>query len=182
MVRKFGSQEAFDMVKKRHGLIPRGNEAGMDESNGWTQTNLDKRIQSSTLNAHRLVLYVDQQYSQIESEKLYAVLNRLHFTQGAVLNDKNVLLAAVAEVFGKEASMVQDCARLLTTDAGKKETLSVSEQVTATGIHSIPTLIINGYAITSPTAGTETVLDSIVETVKAKPEPRLQFPIPKISF
>ena len=58
MVRKFGSMERFEQVKKSHGLIPRGREAGLDESVGFTQKQLDKRVQSCTINSHRLVLYV----------------------------------------------------------------------------------------------------------------------------
>ena len=34
MVRKFGSMEAFDRVKKAHGLIPRGAEVGLNKSCG----------------------------------------------------------------------------------------------------------------------------------------------------
>lgn len=60
MTRKFGSREAFELVKKSHGLIPRGMEVGLNDSVGWTEENLDRRIQSSTLNAHRLLLFTQQ--------------------------------------------------------------------------------------------------------------------------
>ena len=58
MLRKFGSMEAFDRFKKSHGLIPRGKEVGLDASCGYTQANLTRRVQSSTLRSHRLVYYL----------------------------------------------------------------------------------------------------------------------------
>ena len=88
MVRKFGSKAAFDRVKLAHGLIPRGAEAGLDASTGFTQEVLDKRIQSSTLNSHKLVLYVTQRHGSAVAEALYDQLNQRHFLHGGVLNDK----------------------------------------------------------------------------------------------
>lgn len=58
MIRKFGSKEAFERVKIQHRLVPRAMEAGLTESFGFTEENLSKRKQSSTLNAHRLIQYV----------------------------------------------------------------------------------------------------------------------------
>jgi hypothetical protein len=46
MIRKFGSQKAFDRVKISQALVPRGEEVGLDII-GFIQDNLDKRIQSS---------------------------------------------------------------------------------------------------------------------------------------
>lgn len=46
MIRKFGSQKAFDKVKIAQALVPRGEEVGLDKI-GFIQENLDKRIQSS---------------------------------------------------------------------------------------------------------------------------------------
>jgi hypothetical protein len=60
MVRKFGSIEAFERVKASHGLIPRGEEVGLNSSMGYTEENLANRRQSSTLRSHCLVLYVSQ--------------------------------------------------------------------------------------------------------------------------
>lgn len=58
MIRKFGSKEAFERVKIQHRLVPRATEAGLTELMGFTEENLSKRKQSSTLNAHRLIQYV----------------------------------------------------------------------------------------------------------------------------
>ena len=46
MVRKFGSMEAFERVKKAHGLIPRGAEVGLDKScgSGSHDSTLHKQI------------------------------------------------------------------------------------------------------------------------------------------
>lgn len=60
MIRKFGSREAFEQVKIQHRLVPRAREAGLTESMGFTEENLSKRKQSSTMNAHRLIQYVSK--------------------------------------------------------------------------------------------------------------------------
>jgi hypothetical protein len=59
MVRKFGSLERFEQVKVAHRLMPRAREAGL-HAEGWSDANLDRRRQSSTLRAHRLVLWIDR--------------------------------------------------------------------------------------------------------------------------
>ena len=96
MVRKFGSMEAFERVKKAHGLIPRGAEVGLDVSVGFHQPQLDKRVQSSTMNSHRLILYVGEVHGIEACEALYDEINRRHFTEAAILNDKNMLMEAVS--------------------------------------------------------------------------------------
>ena len=58
---------------------------------GFHQPQLDKRIQSSTLRSHRLILYVANRFGLGASEKLYAELNRRHFTEAGVLNDRKLL-------------------------------------------------------------------------------------------
>jgi hypothetical protein len=70
MIRKFGSKEAFERVKKAHALIERGRDVGLTAEVGFTQAQLDKRVQSCTLDSHRLVLFVEQQFGTALSEAL----------------------------------------------------------------------------------------------------------------
>ena len=49
MVRKFGSQERFEQVKRSHGLIPRGAEVGLDASVGYTQADGTKSMKVPVL-------------------------------------------------------------------------------------------------------------------------------------
>ena len=84
MIKKFGSKDAFERVKKSHNLgcssasdtvmrlhaaqsyvlllytVGRGREAGLTAEMGFTQDNLTRRIQSATLRSHRLVYFVAQ--------------------------------------------------------------------------------------------------------------------------
>jgi len=165
MIRKFGSKETFLRVRKSHGLIPRGEAVGLNADNGWTQENLTRRIQSSTLNAHRLLLFVAQEYGSVASEKLYAELNKHHFTEAGVLNDRTLLRAATVEVLGDGAE-AHACESLLDSERGKKEVLAVVDAVSAAGVNSIPTLVIDGQHVISPTAGTEEVLGGLRRAVQ----------------
>jgi hypothetical protein len=107
MIRKFGSIEAFNRVKASHGLIPRGAEVGLDASIGFTQEILDKRIQSSTLNSHRLINYITQKYATATKaeagtsglkkvEAVYDELNKKHFLDNRILNDKELLIECIS--------------------------------------------------------------------------------------
>lgn len=93
MVRKFGSAEAFNAFKARHGLVSRANEVGLS----WDEETLSNRIQSSTLKSHRLVQWISRQYSLEHAEKFFTVLNRRHFCEGGALNDLSVLLSSAEE-------------------------------------------------------------------------------------
>jgi len=148
MIRKFGSREAFEAVKKSHGLIPRGIEAGLDASVGFTQDNLSRRVQSSTLRSHRLVQWVAREHGLTKSEELYAVLNRKHFTEAAVLNHIETLLDACEEVgLDRTASRT-----FLLSDQGTKEILDMYDKVIDMGINSIPTVLVNGKFVVSGAA------------------------------
>lgn len=149
--------------------MPRAAEVGLDESIGFTQDNLSRRRQSSTLNAHRLIYYVTQKYSVTKAEQLYSVLNRKHFIEGGVLNDRNLLLEAVHEVGGIDIS---DCEQFLASNRGSAEVLQTVDAVQRLGIHSIPTLLIDGgqYILNGAVTADEIVrvlrslLDSIIRT------------------
>ena len=98
MIRKFGSKEQFEKVKRSHGLIPRGAEVGLDASCGYTDDSLSRRRQSSTLRSHRLVHYVAKRHGWEKCEELYAVLNRRHFIEAGILNDLDLLLDSCASM------------------------------------------------------------------------------------
>ena len=152
MIRKFGSKQAFERVKAAHGLIPRGAEVGLDASTGFTQEVLDMRVQSSTLNSHRLVLYITQLYGTIFSEKLYDQLNDRHFLKAGILNDIVLLQEAVASIGLSDEHLSDVYNFIASPQRGVKETLHLYEQTQRIGIDSIPTLVIDGQYMISGAA------------------------------
>ena len=156
MIRKFGSKAAFDRVKASHGLIPRGAEVGLDASTGFTQEVLDTRIQSSTLNSHRLVLYITENHDTVYAEKLYDELNRRHFLEAGVLNDITLLKEAVASI-GLRAADQKLTFDYIDSDRGVEETLYLYEQTQRLGINSIPTLVIDGQYLVSGAAQSDEI-------------------------
>lgn len=140
MIRKFGSKEKFYQVRQAHGLVPRGAEVGLDTI-GFNQENLTKRRQSSTLRSHRLVYYVAKEYSLEKSEELYSVLNRKHFIEGGLLNDIEILKEALQEI---EDVDVDKCITFVLSNQGEEAVLRTVDLVHSLGIHSIPTLVIDG--------------------------------------
>ena len=142
--------ERFEQVKRSHGLIPRGAEVGLDASCGFTQSQLDKRVQSSTLNSHRLVLYVAKTFGLEKSEEFYAVLNRRHFIEAGVLNDPELLKGALEEVGVASGAGLEAALEFLNSDRGTRQVLQMYDFVTEQmGIHSIPTLVVDGKYIVS---------------------------------
>ena len=102
-------------------------------------------MQSCTLNSHRLVLYVAAHFGLDRSEQLYSILNRKHFTEAGVLNDPDLLRAAVQELKLSEAQEKQCLAFLEDpNEPGKEEVLDLLQRVEAVGIHGIPVLIVDG--------------------------------------
>lgn len=167
MIRKFGSKEEFERVKKAHGLVPRGREAGLTEEMGFTQDNLTLRIQSSTLNSHRLILFVANRFGLSKSEELYAVFNRKHFTEGGVLNDANMLIDSLKEV-GLEGSDFEETVNFLhDKNRGTKEVLELYDRVQSMGIYSIPTLIVDGQYLINGAARANEVLDCLKKVAAA---------------
>ena len=174
MVRKFGSMERFEQVKKSHGLIPRGREAGLDESVGFTQKQLDKRVQSCTINSHRLVLYVSQ-FGLDKSEKLYSVLNRKHFIEAGILNDKKLLLESLKETGLTEEELQLSIDFLKDESRGKQEVLQMYEKVQAMGIYSIPTLVVDRTYIVNGAARADEVLQVFNKLLKEQPTEKRTF-------
>lgn len=152
MVRKFGSAEAFNAFKARHGLVPRADEVGLS----WTEECLSNRIQSSTLRSHRLVQWVAQNYSLEVAEKLYSALNRRHFSEGGALNDLNVLLASAEEV----GVNTTDANVFLASSQGEIEVLKAVDIVHQLGINSIPTLVIDGKYVLSGSTDYEEISET----------------------
>jgi predicted DsbA family dithiol-disulfide isomerase len=165
MVRKFGSVAAFNRVKAAHGLIPRGAEVGLDESVGFTQDQLDLRIQSATLNSHRLVLFVTQQYGLDKAEAVYDQLNARHFFEAGALNDRNLLSASVEAVLDGEA--LTETLQYLESDRGKAETLQLYEQTQRMGIDSIPTFVIDGKYVMSGAARADEIKEALLDAITA---------------
>jgi len=169
MVRKFGSMARFEEVKRRHGLIPRGGEVGLDATCDWTQLQLDKRVQSSTLNSHRLILYVAQRLGWARGEALYAILNRKHFLEAGVLNDRAMLAAALEETFeGREGAELDAALRFLDSTRGTDEVLAHWDRVQSLGIHSIPTLIVDAKHTTSGAARSGEILQLLERVVRER--------------
>ncbi len=156
MVRKFGSKEAFESVKVSHRLMPRAVEAGLD-AEGWTEERLGKRRQSPTLRAHRLVAWIDGTRGWEAAEAAYKVLGHGHFVESALLNDMELLRAA-AVAAGADADGAENYLR---SDRGEAAVLSAVDAVHRLGIHSIPTLFINGRLVCSGAAGAEEVLSAL---------------------
>lgn len=158
MTRKFGSIEAFERVKAAHRLMPRAEEAGLDED-GWSNANLDRRQQSSTLRAHRLVLWVDAKLGWHASERAYAHLNHAHFVDGGLLNEMALLRGAAASA-GADADEAE---AFLRGTQGEREVWRTVDTLGQMGVHSIPTLIINGEVVASGAASEDDYLRALHE-------------------
>jgi predicted DsbA family dithiol-disulfide isomerase len=154
--RKFGSVEAFERVKAAHQLMPRAIEAGLD-AEGWTDENLDNRRQSSTLRAHRLIRWIDETKGWEKAEAAYACLHAEHFVKRGLLNDIQVLTRAAVSA-GVDAASAE---AFLRSDELASTILKLADDVHRMGIHSIPTLFINGRPALSGAAGKQDVLDAL---------------------
>lgn len=159
MVRKFGSLEAFERVKVAHRLMSRAAEAGLD-AEGWSDPNLDRRQQSSTLRAHRLIWWLDQTRGWEAAEAAYTQLGKAHFVEGELIDDVAVCVAAaaVAGVDHDEATL------FLRSAEGEREVFDTVETVQQLGIHSIPTLLVNGEIALSGAAGYADVLSVLQQS------------------
>jgi len=169
MVRKFGSREAFDRVKAAHALVPRGSEVGLDASVGFTQEQLDRRVQSSTLASHRLVLFVEQEHGVAASERLYDQLNQRHFLQAGALNDRALLSACVSSI-GLSVAQVQALERFLDDpQRGRDVTLQLYGRAQSLGIDSIPTLFVDGQFMVSGAAHSSQVEEGLRRAIARGP-------------
>lgn len=156
MARKFGSVEAFERVKLAHRLMPRAMEAGLHET-GWSDANLDRRVQSSTLRAHRLVLWIDKRLGWEAAELAYARLNHEHFVNGGALNEMSVLRSA-AEAAGTDVAEAETFLKGTQGEAEVWRTISTLDQM---DIHSIPTLLLDGVVAIQGAVGEEECLAAL---------------------
>jgi predicted DsbA family dithiol-disulfide isomerase len=109
------------------------------------------------------------------AEELYSVLNRKHFIEGGVLNDRSLLLSAIDEI-GLERQKYED---FLSSDEGTQEILEMVDLVHSYGIHSIPVLIINGgQEIVQGAAVTEDIVRKLREVQTCLHEPSHISPLP----
>lgn len=169
MVRKFGNMAAFEKVKKCHGLIPRGAEVGLDKSCNFHQPQLDKRIQSSTLRSHKLILYVANRFGLDASEKLYAEFNKRHFTAAGILNDRKLLVGSLEVLAVSEQELKETVAFLDDPKRGIKEVLTLSNRVLSMRIHSIPTLIVDAAHELSGAQRSEVVFELLARVAAKGP-------------
>ena len=171
MVRKFGSLEAFESIKRSHGLIPRGNEAGLTSEMGWVygekERGLDARVQSSTLKAHSLIEYVDEIFGEAKREELYGVMNRKHFTERGVLNNGALLLDALKEIGIAGEDFDSAAAFIAEPSKAAKRVLQKYQKVLQLGIHSIPTLIVDGRFVLNGARGKSEVLQALEQAAAA---------------
>lgn len=117
--------------------MPRAAEVGVE----WTEQQLGARVQSSTLRSHRLVQWVSQRHGIAAAEALYTAMGRRHFLEGGVLDDVEMLMAAVGEV---DAIDVEKAREFLGSDEGAEAILAAVALVGRLSIHSIPTLVVDG--------------------------------------
>ena len=89
-------------------------------------------------------------------------LNREHFTNSGVLNDLPLLTRLAVEA-GADEEGVKD---FLNSKRGVEEILKVVDYVHELGIHSIPTLVVNGAVLVGGAAGEEEIFQSVVRVIE----------------
>ena len=161
MMRKFGSQEVFDSVIRSQNLPGRGAEVGLDAL-GFVQDNLSLRVQSDTTDSHRLVIFIAREFGLEASEKFYAGINKKHFTEAGVLNDKTMLLS-VAETVGCSAAT---CSSFLTSTKGVTAIRAAADKVHDLGVNGIPTLVVNARHLLNGAAKADEVVGSLRRVVE----------------
>jgi hypothetical protein len=97
-----------------------------------------------------------QRYSLDQAEALYDILNKKHFTEGAILNDTTFLLRSCEEMNSIFANVdggtvpsvtpidTQEVAEFLNSKLGEASVWRTINHLHEIGIDSIPTLIVNG--------------------------------------
>ena len=170
MTRKFGSVEAFERVKAAHRLMPRAVEVGLD-ADGWSDDNLDRRRQSSTLRAHRLIMWLDATVGWERAEAAYAHMNKAHFVDQGLLNDTSLLVGAAAAA-GVDEKAATDFIGSAELEPAVRRLLN---DVHALGVHSIPTLFVGGRLALSGAAGSDEVLRVLREAAASADGPGRRF-------
>ena len=105
------------------------------------------------------------------SEELYAVLNKKHFTERGILNDDALLSSAMVEVGISASKLEKAMAFLSDASKGKEHVLGKYNKVLKLGIHSIPTLVIDGRLVLSGARHADEVLEMLEGLVSGKHGP-----------
>jgi predicted DsbA family dithiol-disulfide isomerase len=151
---KFGSPEKYQ------GIAGRVAQAAAAE--GLTYA-VDKiRRQPNTLDCHRLILWAE---STSKSAAMKQRLMDLYFTEGADLTDREVLVAAAADV-GMDPEKTR---ALLASDADVERVESAANSAKDAGIDGVPTFIFGGVATVTGAQSPE-VLANAIEQVAVNRE------------
>ncbi|GMH59781.1 hypothetical protein TrRE_jg6760 [Triparma retinervis] len=161
MLRKFGTLEAFEAFKIKHDLPGRGRDVGLDKE-GFVQSNLSLRVQSDTFDSHRLVQLATNLMGVGAAEEVMGILNKRHFTEGGVLNDRRMLVEAAVSA-GMDGGYVVE---FLGSERGVKEVWRALEMVEGMGIQSIPHLVVGGERTVGGAKGVEDIVDAVSRVVE----------------
>tara|TARA_B110000003_G_C16258535_1_gene382007 strand:+ start:40 stop:408 length:369 start_codon:yes stop_codon:yes gene_type:complete len=115
------------------------------------------------------------QFGLDKSEKLYSVLNRKHFIEAGILNDKKLLLESLKETGLTEEELQLSIDFLKDESRGKQEVLQMYEKVQTMGIYSIPTLVVDGTYIVNGAARADEVLQVFNKLLKEQPSEKRTF-------
>lgn len=74
---------------------------------------------------------------------MYDELNRRHFTEAGILNDRSLLLDTAEKVLGGVRDR-EKCGDFLASSRGVDAVLRTVDMVHELGIHGIPTLVVDG--------------------------------------
>lgn len=148
LTRKFGSPEGVDRV-----YTP-VREAGKAEGIPFDFDAIKRS--PNTIDAHRLIRWAQSTGHQ---DDIVERLFQLYFTEGANLNDRQVLLDAATGI-GMERELVE---RLLASDADVAETRHEIELAQKMGVTGVPTFIVgNKYAVVGAQDG-EVIASAITQ-------------------
>ena len=117
------------------------------------------KVQPNTLNAHRLMLYAEREGKQDElAEELF----RAHFTEGAILADRETL-ADIAARAGLDRKAVAD---YLAGDEDKALIEQADVEARSAGIGGVPFFIFNRKIGLSGAQDAETLLEAMEQALK----------------
>jgi predicted DsbA family dithiol-disulfide isomerase len=143
---KFGSPERYQGIA--------GRVAAAAAAEGLTYAVDKMHRQPNTLDCHRLILWAQ---SIGKAPQMKQRLMDLYFTEGADLSDREVLVAAAADV-GLDAEQTR---ALLDSDADVERVESAANSAKDAGIDGVPTFILGGVAAVSGAQAPEVLANAI---------------------
>lgn len=143
---KFGSPERYQ------GIAGRVAQAAAAE--GLTYAVDKMHRQPNTLDCHRLIMWAQPIGKAAQMKQR---LMDLYFTEGADLSDREVLVAAAAQV-GLDADQTR---ALLASDADVERVESAANSAKDAGIDGVPTYILGGVAAVSGAQAPEVLANAI---------------------